>query len=258
MEAIPKQSSKMLKSVFRITLIVFAAYLAFVALVYFRQRSLLYFPSHATDPSGLKPWSVGGQTIGYCREVPQPQTIWLMTHGNAGQAAGRDYVLPHLSDHDSLYVLEYPGYGQRAGSPSKSSMNQAASTAYQTLRQQNPTVPVCVVAESIGSGPACALAQETNPPDKIVLIVPFDTLASVAAEHFPFLPARLLLRDNWNNVESLRQYHGPIDIFGALDDTIIPIAHARALARQIPQARFIAITGGHNAWSSADQLKISR
>src|ERR1700677_339820 len=101
-----------------------------------------------------------------------------MAHGNGGQAAGRDYVLRRMSKEDSLYVLEYPGYGSREGSPSLESINRAASEAYQLLRSQHPNTPVCVLGESIGSGPACALALEKIPPDKIVLVVPFDTLAS--------------------------------------------------------------------------------
>jgi pimeloyl-ACP methyl ester carboxylesterase len=239
-------------------LLLFVVYLAVVALVWFRQRSMLYYPSHDTLSTGLAPWSDGSRVIGCCREAPNPRAVWLMMHGNAGQAADRDYVLPRMSGQDSLYVLEYPGYGSREGSPSLQSINQAASEAYQLLRSRNPNTPVCVLGESIGSGPACALAREKIAPDKIVLVVPFDTLANVAARHFPFLPVRLLLRDNWDNVESLKHYAGPVEIFGARDDTIIPIEHARALARQIPAARFIEIPGGHNDWSQEDQVKIKR
>lgn len=242
----------------RIFEILAALYLVVVVIVYFAQRSLLYFPSHTPRSTSLAPWSDGNGTIGYCRETPNPPTIWLMMHGNAGQAADRDYVLPRLSAQDSLYVLEYPGYGSRPGSPSLKSINEAASQAYRLLRAHHPKTPVCVLAESIGSGPACALAGEKLPPDKIVLIVPFDVLARVAARQFPYLPVRLLLHDAWDNVESLKHYAGPVEIFGALQDSIIPIAHARTLASHVPTARFIAIDGGHNDWSENPLVKIQR
>jgi len=247
-----------IKPVLRIVGILFVLYLAVVAIIYFRQRSMLFFPTHTAPTTSLTPWSDGGRTIGYCREVPNARTIWLMMHGNAGQAADRDYVLSCMSEQDSLYLLEYPGYGLREGSPSLESMNQAASEAYQLLRSRNPNTPVCVLGESIGSGPACALAREKIAPDKIVLVVPFDALANVASRQFPFLPVRLMLRDAWNNVESLRHYTGPIEIFGAVHDAIIPIEHARALAKQIPMSKFIAIPGGHNDWSNDDRVKIKR
>jgi uncharacterized protein len=249
---------RLLKSMLRIAATLLVFYIIVVAFAYFKQRSLLYFPSHGAIATALAPWSDGARTIGYCREVPQPRAIWLMMHGNAGQAATRDYVLRCLAEQDSLYVLEYPGYGSREGSPSRESFNQAASEAYQLLRSRHPGIPVCALGESVGSGPACALAQEQPAPDKIVLVVPFDVLASVASEQFPYLPVRLLLRDGWDNVESLRHYTGPVEIFGAANDTIVPVKHARALAKQIPGARFIEIAGGHNDWPNDPQVKLRR
>lgn len=230
-------------------------YLLIVVLVYFRQRSLLYFPSHRSSPGTLTAWKTGEEIIGYAREVPHPKTVWLMTHGNAGQAVQRDYVLPRMSSTDALYVLEYPGYGLRSGSPSLEAINAAASGAYQLLRTRYPNTRIGVIGESIGSGPACALAAETVPPDKIILVVPFDTLLNVAADHMPLLPVRLMLKDRWDNVAALHGYRGPIEIYGAEDDTVIPIKHARALA-SATQARFTAIPGGHNDWSSRAAVKI--
>jgi hypothetical protein len=240
----------------RIVAILLLFYIAVAALIYFRQRSMLYFPTHDPPGTALAPWSDGGRTIGYCREAPNPRAIWLMTHGNGGQAATRDYVLQCMSARDSLYVLEYPGYGSRDGSPSLESINRAASAAYQLLRARNPNTRVCILGESLGSGPACSLARERVAPDKIVLVVPFDSLANVASSYYPFLPIRLMLRDAWDNVESLKGYKGPVEIFGAKGDAVIPIKHARALARQIPGAQFIEIIAGHNEWSESNQVKI--
>ena len=233
-------------------------YLAVLAAVFFGQRSMLFFPTHDAPSSSLTPWMDGARTIGYCRVVPNAGAVWLMLHGNAGQAADRSYVLDRMSEQDALYVLEYPGYGAREGSPGLESFNRAASEAYRFLRAQYPHTPVCILGESIGSGPACSLAREKVPPDKIVLVVPFDSLASVASERLSFLPVRLLLRDAWDNAEALRHYRGPVDIFGAAGDTIIPVAHARSLAQQVPGARFVQISGGHNDWSLNDQVRIGR
>src|SRR5215469_1281919 len=116
-----------IKVALRIAAIPLAVYLVLVAIVFFCQRSMLFFPSHLAPSTKLTPWLDGKRTIGYCQEVPKPSTIWLMTHGNAGQAADRDYVLSRMSDEDSLYVLEYPGYGMREGRPCLESMNQAAA-----------------------------------------------------------------------------------------------------------------------------------
>ncbi|MBL8891870.1 MAG: hypothetical protein JNL67_17980 [Planctomycetaceae bacterium] len=163
--------------------------------VFWIQRSLLYFPSHRSPTGPLTAWVHEGKTMGFGRELKEPQTVWLMLHGNGGQASDRDYVLKNLSSEDALYVLEYPGYGQQPGSPSESAFNQAALHAYEILSERFPDTPIGVIGESIGSGPASQLANAHRPPEKIVLIVPYDSLLAVAANRYYFLPVSWLLLD---------------------------------------------------------------
>jgi pimeloyl-ACP methyl ester carboxylesterase len=235
-----------------------AVYAALCVFVGVGQRSLLYFPTHhAADPT-MPPWTVNGETIGFHRPVPAPQTVWLMLHGNGGQASDRTYALPRIAPTDALYVLEYPGYGRRDGQPSLATINAAALAAYHALRREFPGKPIGILGESIGSGPASFLASASPAPDKIILVVPFDTLANVAARHFPFLPVRLMLRDRWDNIAALRNYTGPVEIYAAIDDEIIHFTHAKNLSTRIPAARLTAIEGGHNNWSASPKVRISR
>lgn len=233
-------------------------YAAYAAVVFVNQRRLIYYPTHGEPGTALEPWAEGGRIIGYCRPAGHPRAVWLMAHGNGGQASQRGYVLAHMAPDEALYVLEYPGYGLRGGTPSMASMNRAAAEAYQALRREHPGTPVCVLGESIGSGPASFLCTLAPPPDKLVLVVPFDVFASVASEHMPLLPVRLLLRDAWDNVEALRGYRGPVAIYGARDDRIIPPRHARRLAARLPGAAYIEIEGGHNDWPDSGRVRIER
>lgn len=240
----------------RILSLIAVGYLLFLLAYIAFQRRLLYYPTHHSDSNGFTAWRHQGRLIGYAREVASPSNVWLMLHGNGGQASDRAYALSSFSGRDSVFVLEYPGYGQRPGSPSLGSINAAAREAYELLRSSFPDTPVCVVAESIGSGPASMLAENPHPPDKMVLIAPFDVLHRVAAHHFPFLPVRLFLWDDWNNVEALKGYRGPLQIFAARDDSIIPIGHSRALARSKPGATLHEIGGDHNDWAVAGRVAI--
>ena len=237
-------------------LVFLGAYVMLVVGCAIMQRKLLFFPSHNDRDTLLTAWKKEGRIIGYSRQVPAPQNVWLLLHGNAGQATDRGYAIPSFSERDSVFILEYPGYGAREGKPSKASFNAAAEEAYLLLRSAFPKTPVCVMAESIGSGPACALASQAQPPEKIVLVAPFDTLTSVAAGHFPLLPVGLILNDNWDNIRSLAGYQDPVEIFGALEDTVIPIKHAKKLADSIPSAKFHSIPGGHNDWSEEGRVEI--
>lgn len=216
---------------------------------YLGQRSFIYFPSHHEPCGALTPWVVRGQTIGYCREVTEPKTVWLVAHGNAGQAADRDYLLHCFSSDASVYIVEYPGYGERSGRPTAESLNKAVEDAYTFLIKQHPRTGVSVAGESIGGGPACRLARHAIPPRKVVLFVPFDTFVSVAAEHMRYIPVRWLLKDRWDNVEALKTYRGEIEIYAAVDDSVIPAHHARRLAEAV-QARLTLLPGDHNDWSN--------
>lgn len=220
------------------------------------QRSMLYFPTHHNQSNGLSEWRHKGELVGFAREVQSPKNVWLMLHGNGGQASDRAYALDSFSNTDSVYILEYPGYGRRPGVPSRTTIDEAAREAYRLLRSKYTGTPVCVVCESLGSGPGTALATENPPPDKIVLIAPFDKLHRVGQHHYPFLPVRLLLSDDWDNVESLKGYRGRLEIFGIRDDTIIPMKFAKALADSKPGAVFREIRGGHNDWADPGRVKI--
>jgi pimeloyl-ACP methyl ester carboxylesterase len=240
----------------RMLIVALIIYITLLTVVTVFQRRMIYYPSHHSETNGLAPWIVDGRTIGYARKANNPKNVWLFTHGNGGQAADRAYALQCFSDSDSVFILEYPGYGNREGSPGKLSFNSAAEVAYRELRRNYLNTPVCVVGESIGSGPASSLAKLQRQPDKIVLVVPFDTLTSVARDHFPLIPAGLLLFDRWDNIDALEGYTGKLEIYGAIDDRIIPTRHARALAKSLPLAVFNEIRGGHNDWSQNGEVKI--
>ena len=220
------------------------------------QRKALFYPTHHDQENGLERWSRGAALTGYSRQVANPANVWLLLHGNGGQAADRAYALGAFSPRDSVFIMEYPGYGARPGKPSKRAFDAAALEAYNLLRATFPGTPVCVAAESIGSGPAASLARAPVPPDKLVFVVPFDNLKSVAKDHVRFVPVGLLLAGSWNNIAALSDYHGPIDVFGAEHDEVIPVNHARTLAASRPQARFHLIPGGHNDWSRQEQVQI--
>lgn len=240
----------------RILLLLGAGYILLIILCALFQRKLLYIPSHDKLNNGLNEWIINGQLIGYVRPVTSPKTVWLFMHGNAGQAADRIYVLPSFPATDAVFILEYPGYGARSGSPSQTSFNTAAQQAYELLKKQYPQTPVCIAAESIGSGPASYLGTLPDPPAKIALITPFSRLVDVASGHYPYLPVKLLLQDKWDNIAALQHYQGQLEVFGARSDRIIPVSQARAVVESKPSAILHLIEGDHNDWSDGNKVRI--
>ena len=72
----------------------------------------------------------------------------------------------------------------------------------------------------------------------------------------PSAPVTSILAGAWNNVEALHAYTGPMEVFGAEGDQVIPVAHARRLAASRSQAQFHLIPGGHNDWSQQAEVRI--
>ena len=251
----------------RVLQLLVIVYLLIVLAALIFQRRLIYFPTkisasmvvQAAAEHGFVPWkNSAGQIIGWkLPAISSPVASVLITHGNAGCAIDRGYLAGPIHDAApvDVYVLEYPGYGAREGSPDKQSILAAADEAFGLLTNG---LPKYLVSESIGAGVACHLAKthSTNVAG-LVLFMPYHDLASVAQRKMPFLPAYLLLLDRFNPAECLRDYRGPVKIVLAGADEIIPVESGRRLfegyhgpktLQIIPGAHHNDIAGQSPAW----------
>ena len=98
--------------------------------------------------------------------LPKPQQLQGKT-GLQVMTAILNGELPHPYMADTfgpagfeVRIVEYPGYGARAGSPSEAAFFEAAEAAFDAVvAEAVPKRPVYVLGESIGTGPACHLAR---------------------------------------------------------------------------------------------------
>jgi uncharacterized protein len=209
-----------------------AGYVVMLILFTLLQRYLIYVPTRVTQQfaeesaaiGGFIPWrNLAGQLIGWKSSASSaPVGSVLILHGNGGYALNRTYMTPPIHDAAPLdvYILEYPGYGSRGGSPGEASVLAAADEAFDNL----PTnIPVYLVSESLGTGVAAHLAQKYPAGVAgLAMFVPYNKLASVAGNHVPFIPAYFLLYDRYDPEEWLKAYHGPVKVIVAGKDEIIP------------------------------------
>jgi hypothetical protein len=224
---------------FRILETLFIAYVLVVLAAFVFQRRLIYFPTRlapnqaeqAAAESGFTPWrNKAGQIIGWeLVATAAPTGSVLIVHGNAGCAIDRGYIASPIHDAASVgvYILEYPGYGPRAGSPGRQSFFAASEEAFELLPNN---LPRYVVSESIGAGVACHLAKtHSSEIAGLLLFVPYHNLASVAQRKMFLFPAYLLLFDRFSPAKDLKDYHGPVKIVLAGSDEIIPVTSGRRL-----------------------------
>jgi fermentation-respiration switch protein FrsA (DUF1100 family) len=242
----------------RLSVLIAIPYLLFCAAIFLFQRHMIYFPTVETLPAaletarkaGLEPWKTPtGEFIGWKKLCPSNGTDAararvLIAHGNAGTAIHRsDYAeaLNQIEPYD-VYILEYPGYGPRSGSPSQESLFRAAEEAIQLLEKDGP---VCVIGESLGTGVAAHIAG-THPKSvsAVLLVAPYHNLGDVAQAHMPILPAKFLLLDKFNSAEYLRNYHGPLAVLLAGQDMTVP--------KRFGQQLFDAYAGPKKVWELRD------
>lgn len=219
------------------------------------ESNLLFYPSHNQNTGSLDEWFILDEYVGLKKEIPEPECIWLFLHGNAGQAENRDYVIHYFSEKDSVYIMEYPGYGPREGKPSDESFNKAAEQVFRFLQKNHVDKPVCIVGESIGSGPASYLGSLKSPPEKIYLLAPFDRIRDVAKNRVPNILVDLLMDNDWDNVTALKQYENPVVIFAMNRDQVIPFQHAKNLHNNLKNSKFTLLNGNHNQWGHHKEVE---
>ncbi|MCS5694192.1 lysophospholipase [Cyanobium sp. FGCU-6] len=190
------------------------------------QRSFIYFPQPAADPSGRLEMMVEGKRILVAhRPHPGPRAL-IYFGGNAEDVSLTRGDLALLLPDTALYLLHYRGYGGSEGQPSEAALRADAQALYSLVARRHRQVSVA--GRSLGTGPAVHLAA-TQPVRRLVLLVPFDSLLAVARNAMPWLPVDLLLRDRWDAAAEAPRVTAPTTIVAAELDQVVPPAHARAL-----------------------------
>lgn len=242
-------------------LVPLAIYVAIAAAMFLAQTSLL-FPAGQVAPAGPPPpgaealelFTPSGDTLAGLHippvsgaEGPQGRLLILGFSGNAWNAAAAAEYLHDLFPEADVVAFHYRGYAPSGGSPDAEAMQQDALLVHDFARTRLRPQRVVAVGLSIGSGVAPFLAAR-RPIDGLILVTPFDSLATLAAGHYPWLPVRLLLRHRMEPAAELRDSLVPVAIIAGDRDTLVRPARTEALRRAVPNLVFQrTLSGaGHN------------
>lgn len=226
------------------------------------QRSFIYFPE-STLPA---PASVGlarVELVSFKTEddldldawwvpaarTPSDRTI-VVFNGNAGNRAYRAPLAALFSELGySTLLTDYRGYGGNPGLPSERGLERDARGAlkYLATRADVDLSRVVYFGESLGAAVAVRLAEE-YPPAALILRSPFTSLAAMGAVHYPFLPARWILKDRFASIDRIARIRSPILFLAGDEDRIIPFSDSELLFEAAGEPkRLIAIRGAdHN------------
>lgn len=215
-----------------------ACYLSACAFLFFKQRSLLYFPtpgSTVSDPA-ISLLTTDGETLRIWIRTADTQEAVIYFGGNSEDVSSNFHTFSTLLPKQNLYFVNYRGYGGSTGSPSESALFSDALAVYDLVHEKYPNISV--VGRSLGSGVAVYLAS-TRKVDKLVLVTPYDSIENVAKKSFPIFPISLLLTDKFNSVSRVQSITAKTLVIVAENDEVIPRANSDALIAQFPSDQVI-------------------
>jgi fermentation-respiration switch protein FrsA (DUF1100 family) len=238
------------------------AYLLVVLLVMFLETWLVYPipPLSRGDwqPAGLDFEDVhfnsddGTKLHGWFVERPNATRAILYCHGNGENVGMNADVLTRLSDvlDASIFIFDYRGYGHSAGTPNEKGCIADGLAAQRWLANRVGKQPsdIVVMGRSIGGSIATAVAAKQD-AQALVLVNAFSRMTDVAAQHYPWLPVRLVMKNRYDSIKRIQDYKGPVFQSHGADDWIVPIRFGRALFEAAPtkSKRFVELPRyGHN------------
>ncbi len=227
----------------KLLLVPILLYVAIVAAVYFAQTSII-FPAKAVGGAGpLPPAAVrlelatrdGHRLHGVhiAGRSPGARPVILGFSGNAWNAEDAAIFLADLYPDADVVAFHYRGYRPSTGTPGAAALLEDAPLIHDFVSRRFAGRPIVATGFSIGSGVAARLASR-RPLTGLVLVTPFDSLAAVGRDHYPWLPVGPLLRHRMNPAEDMLSSRVPTAIIVAGRDTLIPPRRAQALAKRVP------------------------
>lgn len=224
------------------------AYALLCVALYLFQRALIYHPQPRRAPTSTPSFMLeahGGSVQVTTRPMPGADAV-LYFGGNAEDVSGSLPLLAQAFPTHALHLMHYRGFGASSGRPSEAAIVDDARRLFDRVQREHPRITV--VGRSLGSGVAVQLAA-SRPVARLVLVTPYDSVASLAAAQFPWVPVRWLLEDRFDSIAHAPKIAAGTTVIIAEHDEVIARRHSDALVAALPRekTRVHVIAGaGHN------------
>ena len=175
--------------------------------------------------------------------IPGPTIVFA--HGNGELIEDWESEMGRVAEVGVRALLvEFPGYGHSEGRPSRSTIRETFTLAFDWLVGRDDVDADRIVAfgRSMGGGAAGDLSLD-RPVRALVLQSTFSSAAAIARESM--VPG-FLVRDRFDNQRAVSDFSGPILLMHGIEDDVIPYSHAETLARAREGLEINEIDCAHN------------
>ena len=241
-------------SVLKVALLAFAG---FSLLVFVVQRWVAFPGSfrspprpEATGPEGAEQiWldTSFGRVEGWFFPAPgdAPAPAIVYAHGNGELIDDWATEMSDLAERGvHVLAVEFPGYGFSEGKPTRETIRETFSEAFDRLAGRSDVDGDRIVAygRSMGGGAAADLALD-RPVAGLVLQSTFSSTVAMART---MLVPGFLVRDRFDVVDAVERYEGPVLLMHGPDDDVIPFRHAQRIAAARDDLDITVIDCAHN------------
>ena len=221
---------KLNPTVRRVLSIIAVVYIATCIVLFFNQRSLLYFSTAEID-HGYPTLIINneGEQLKVIALNEGKQNALLYFGGNNEAVAKR--AEEHLNDfpNHTIYLINYRGYGGSTGEPTEHALYADALAVFDELQLKHKRLSV--MGRSLGTGVATYVAI-TRFIQRLILVTPYDSIEEIAKEQYPFFPIGLLIKDTFNSYERAPLIKADTLIIVAGNDQLIPTRNTLRLVKE--------------------------
>jgi uncharacterized protein len=185
--------------------------------------------------------------------IERPDGITLAGwHGKVDRTSGNKVIVyfggrqedvfwaPKMASHLSgwnVYAFNYRGFGESTGNPSEHHAKSDALAIFEVVKFRHRNVDpeqleIVVIGRSLGTATACWVASQVQ-VDRLVLMSPFSSIASVMKSKRLTAPAARLVRTKFRSIDVAPKISAPTSIIVSEVDATVPHVESNQLHQAI-------------------------
>lgn len=186
------------------------------------------------------------------RELQHRETCLIFFYGNADSITASIERLRWFAKvfNSSIFVAEYPGFGQTAGPVGQSETATLMNHWNKTLQQDwgFRAEQRLIWGHSLGGAVASQFAARHG-GHGLILENTFNNMIDMAGEIYPFMPIRWVCRHPFESDAALKNWSGPILQFHSPTDNVVPYDIGKKLFDSLDQNHkkvWVPLRSDHN------------